>query len=236
MNRISIVIPVLNEAEGINSLIDHIHSQKFHESYEIIVVDGDPDGTTINAIQHEEIKTTTSAKGRARQMNVGAGLAEGEILLFLHADTLLPDDGLNKISSAMEDKQFVAGAFDLGMDTSSLALKIIVYIASRRSRLSRIPYGDQGIFIRRDYFNRIGCYKDIPLMEDVELMRRIKKMGDKIHIIPDRVSTSARRWEEDGVARCSARNIIIATLYCLGVSPEKLVRHYRRRRNVYKNS
>ncbi|MFC1712877.1 TIGR04283 family arsenosugar biosynthesis glycosyltransferase [Candidatus Poribacteria bacterium] len=235
MNRISIVIPVLREAERINSLVDHIHSQEFHESYEIIVVDGDPDGTTINAIQHEEIKTMTSAKGRARQMNAGAGIAEGEILFFLHADTLLPDNGLHKISSAMEDKQYVAGAFNLGMDTNSLALKIIVYIASRRSRLSRIPYGDQGIFIRRDYFNRIGCYKDIPLMEDVELMRRIKKMGDKIHIIPDRVSTSARRWEEEGVARCSARNIIIATLYCMGVSPETLVRYYRRRRNVHRN-
>ncbi len=136
----------------------------------------------------------------------------------------------------MQDKQYVAGAFDLGMDTSSLALKTIVYIASRRSRLSRIPYGDQGIFIRRDYFNRIGCYKDMPLMEDVELMRRIKKMGDKIHIIPDRVSTSARRWEEEGAARCSARNIIIATLYYMGVPPEKLVRYYRRRRNVYENS
>ncbi len=236
MSRISIVIPVLNESQGINSLIEHIYDQTFHEGYEVIVVDGDPDGTTINVIQNKAVKTMVSAKGRARQMNAGAAIAGGEILLFLHADTLLPDDGLQKISSAMEDERHIAGAFDLGMDTSSLALRFIIYIANHRSRLSRIPYGDQGIFIRRDYFNRIGCYKDMPLMEDVELMRRIKRRGDKIHIIPDRVSTSPRKWGEEGVARCSARNIIIATLYYMGVPPEKLVKYYRRRRNVYKNS
>jgi len=236
MNRISIVIPVLNEAERINLLIEHLYGQDFHEDYEIIVVDGAPNGTTIDAIKYEEVKTMLSAKGRAVQMNAGAAVAGGDILLFLHADTFLPDNALQKISSAMENERYVAGAFDLGMDSSSFAIKIIAYIASHRSRLSRIPYGDQAIFIRRDYFNEIGCYKNMPLMEDAELMRRIRQRGDRIYIIPDRVSTSARRWEEEGVAHFSLKNIIIAILYYVGVSPEKLVWYYRRRGNADRNS
>ena len=168
-------------------------------------------------------------------MNAGADVASGDILLFLHADTFLPDNALKKISSAMENEGYVGGAFDLGIDSSSLAIKTIAYIACRRSRLSRIPYGDQAIFIRRDYFNEIGCYKEMPLMEDAELMRRIKRRGDKIYIIPDNVSTSARRWEEEGVAHFSLKNIIIAVLYYAGVSPEKLLWYYRRRGNAYRN-
>ena len=228
--RISVIIPVLHEASGINGIIGHIHDQGFCEDYEVIVVDGDTEGGTINVIKHKGVKSIISAKGRARQMNAGAAIAGGDILLFLHADTRLPHNALQEISSVMEQGQYAAGAFDLGIDSSSLAIKIITHIASRRSRLTRIPYGEQAIFIRRDYFHKIGCYKDMPLMEDVELMQRIKKMGDSICILPERVSTSARRWEQEGVLYCSSRNIIISSLYYMGVSPDKLVRYYRRRK------
>ena len=221
------MIPALHEADTINPIIGHIHDQEFCEDYEIIVVDGDPDGGTINAIQHGDVKTIISARGRARQMNTGAAIAGGDILLFLHADTRLPAGGLQKISSVMEQEQYVAGAFSLGIDSSRLSLRILSSIGSLRFRLTRIAYGDQAIFVRRNYFNEIGCYKDIPLMEDVELMQRIKKAGGEISIIADRAITSSRRWEAEGPIRCLLRNIIILNLYYIGASPHKLVKYYR---------
>jgi len=233
---ISIIIPVLHEANRINLIIDHVYGQEFYENYETIVVDADPYGETINTIERKEVKSILSPKGRALQMNAGAAAARGEILLFLHADTRLPDGALQKISSIMKQGQYVGGAFDLGIDSDKLALRAIARAASLRSRLTRIPYGDQTIFILKDYFNKIGCYKNVPLMEDVELMQRIKKAGDKVYIISDRVSTSPRRWEKEGIIYCSLRNIIISNLYFMGVSPDKLVRYYRRRhRNVQEN-
>lgn len=229
-HKISVIIPVLNEASRINSLVEHLHDQNSCGNYEVIVVDGDSDGGTISAVRHEEVKLMVSARGRARQMNAGAAVASGDILLFLHADTRLPDNAFQKISSAMGQGRYVAGAFELGIDSSSLAIKIIARTAAWRSRLTRIPYGDQAIFIGRNYFHKIGCFKDIPLMEDVELMRRIKRMGDKICILRDRVSTSPRRWEQEGVIYCSLRNVIILTLYYMGVSPDRLARYYRMRK------
>jgi hypothetical protein len=127
----------------------------------------------------------------------------------------------------MEQEGYVAGAFDLGIKSNKLIFKIIAFLASLRSRLNRIPFGDQAIFIRREYFNRIGGYQEIPLMEDVELMKRIKKSGHKIWIFHDRVRTSPRRWKEEGVIYCILRNWALQTLYALGTSPHKLARFYK---------
>jgi len=200
--RFSIVIPVLN--------------------------DGDPQGGTIKVIRDENVTSITSPKGRASQMNAGAELAHGEVLIFLHADTKLPPNALEKISQVLEDVKYVGGAFELGIDSDNLLLKYIAARARLRSRLNRIPYGDQAIFIRRSYFNKIGRFKDVPLMEDVELMRRIKKRGDKIFILRDRVKTSARRWENEGIIYTTLKNQVLINLYYLGISPDKLAKHYRR--------
>jgi len=233
--KFSIIIPVLHEANTINSLIEHLYNQESDESYEIIVVDGDPNQETINIIHYKEVTSIIAGQGRARQMNAGAGIARGEILIFLHADTQLPVDALNQISSAMEQKHYIGGAFDLGIRSDSFFFKTIAYFASARSRLTRIPYGDQAIFIRKDYFNRIGGYREIPLMEDVELMQRIKKTGDKICILSDCVRTSTRRWEKEGIVYCTLRNWIISSLYFMGISPNRLVRFYRSGRNAYED-
>jgi len=162
-------------------------------------------------------------------MNAGAAAARGEILIFLHADTTLPENALEKISRAMQDPDFVGGAFDLKIDSERLFLKYISVRASLRSRWNRIPYGDQAIFIRKKYFDQIGGYKEIPLMEDVDLMRRIKKDGKKIFILPDKVTTSARRWESDGMLYTTLRNQILVRLFYLGISPHKLAKYYWRR-------
>lgn len=222
----SIVIPVLNEGDRINALIEHLHNQGFESSYEIIVVDGDPQGGTVKAIQSEDVVTITTEKGRGRQMNAGAAMSSGDILIFLHADTILPDGALNKISRALDKQDYVGGAFDLKIDSDRLFLKYISVRASLRSRWNRIPYGDQAIFMRKQYFDRIGGFKDIPLMEDVDLMRRIKKDGRKIHILPDKVTTSARRWQRDGALYTTVRNHILVVLFRLGVSPDRLAKYY----------
>lgn len=226
--RFSIVIPVLNKQDQINTLIEHVHSQDYEGACEIIVADGDPQGRTIKVIRDENVISITSKKGRASQMNAGAELAHGEVLIFLHADTKLPPNALEKISQVLEDAKYVGGAFDLGIDSDSLLLKYIATRTRFRSRLNRIPYGDQAIFIRRSYFDEIGRFKDIPLMEDVELMRRIKKRGDKIFILRDRVKTSARRWEKEGIFYTTLRNRLLVGLYYVGVSPDKLAKYYRR--------
>ena len=220
----SIIIPVLHEAKNINLLLEHL--QLFQENCEIIVVEGNPKRETIDNIRNKDIKIVISEAGRGRQMNTGAASAGGKILIFLHADTQLPVNALDRIRHALQKKQYVGGAFDLGIRSDNLILKVIAKCASLRSRLTRIPYGDQAIFIRKDYFNNIGGYKEIPLMEDVELMQRIKKRGDKIYILSDRVFTSPRRWEKEGIVYCTLRNWIIIILYLIGISPDKLARYY----------
>lgn len=227
--RFSIIIPVLHEADRINQIIDHIHSQNHDKNYEIIVVDGAPDKNTLNAIGRTDVRCMTSEKGRAKQMNRGASIAKGDILVFLHADTLLPDRVLEKIDSALRDGKYICGAFDLGIDSDETIFKIISSMASLRTRLTQIPYGDQAIFIRREYFDKVNGYPDIPLMEDVALMRRLKREGYKISIIPDRVITSPRRWKKEGVLYTTLRNWIVFILYILGVPAQKLKRFYSER-------
>ena len=221
----SIIIPVLHEHDTINPLLDHL--QQLDEDCEIIVVDGCSRRETIDNVRSKNIKVKTSEAGRGRQMNTGAVDAKGEILIFLHADTYLPASGLDCIRRALQKKQYLGGAFDLSIQSDKILLKVIAKCASIRSRLTRIPYGDQAIFLRKDYFKKIGGYRDIPLMEDVDMMRRIKKRKDKICMLSDKVMTSPRRWEKEGILTCTLRNWIVIILYVIGVSPEKLARSYR---------
>jgi rSAM/selenodomain-associated transferase 2 len=192
-------------------------------------VDGDPQGSTVGTIQDKDVTAITTEKGRGKQMNAGAAVACGEILIFLHADTILPDNAVEKISQALQDPDYVGGAFDLKIDSDRLFLKYISARACFRSRWNRIPYGDQAIFIRKKYFDQLGGFKEIPLMEDVDLMRRIKKDGKKIVILPDKVTTSARRWENDGILYTTIRNQILVRLFYLGISPHRLAKYYWRR-------
>jgi rSAM/selenodomain-associated transferase 2 len=160
-------------------------------------------------------------------MNKGAVAATGDILLFLHADTLLPTGAFEKIITIMRTGRYVGGAFDLGIVSDRTSYRIIECAASYRSRLTRIPYGDQAIFIRKDVFMGLGGYREFPIMEDVELMRSIKRSGHRIFIIATKVKTSPRRWEKEGIIYCTVRNWVLMTLYLLGVKPNTLARFYR---------
>jgi uncharacterized protein len=232
----SIVMPVLNERDFINPMMDHLESLEGSENCEFIVVDGGPDGGTMKAVTRRGVQCVKSPRGRARQMNAGAAMAAGEILIFLHADTRLPRRALELIDQIMTKQTLIGGAFDLRIDTKRPILKIIARIASLRSRLTRTPYGDQAIFISRDYFHRLGGYPEIPLMEDVALMRRIKKAGGRIGFIPEPVITSARRWEQEGILYTTLRNWLLLSAYTLGGSPDRLVKYYKEARGVAKIS
>jgi rSAM/selenodomain-associated transferase 2 len=224
---LSIIIPVWGEADSISDNIRHLRELDADGTAEIIVVDGDPEGRTISMITAEGVRTMVAEKGRARQMNRGAAIATGDVLLFLHADTLLPLNAFALIRGAMNDNRFVGGAFDLGFNTKRTIFRVTELYVFLRTRLTKIPFGDQAIFIRRDYFERIGGYRDIPIMEEVELMKRIRKRADAICIIPAKVRTSVRRYEREGVLFCTLRNWLLQVSYALGISPERLVKWYK---------
>jgi glycosyltransferase involved in cell wall biosynthesis len=161
---ISIIIPVYREAVRINQLLAHLVAAGTDGDCERIVVDGAPDAGTIEVIDDPTVITMRSSKGRARQMNAGAEVASGDVLLFLHADTMLPPGAIAGLINALEDPSVVGGAFRVRFEPRRFVFKVFGVIDSWRSRLTRVPYGDQAIFVRRDYFNRNGRFSDIPLM------------------------------------------------------------------------
>lgn len=229
--RFSIIVPVLHEAPTIGDLVEHVRSLTDYGKTELIIVDGSPGGDTLMRVADCGAIGLTSPPGRARQMNAGAAAATGDILVFLHADTRLPVDALLRIERLLSDSFFIGGAFDLTIRSPQWRYRLIGALASWRTRLTRIPYGDQAIFISRAAFQRLGGYPDIPIMEDVALMRLVKKRGGKIAIIACSVVTSARRWEREGVLYATARNWLLLAAYYLGVPPERLARYYSAGRN-----
>jgi rSAM/selenodomain-associated transferase 2 len=222
--KISIIIPVLNEADIIDRTLGQFSSALPHE---IIIVDGDPSGSTIGTINTPGIISAKAPKGRASQMNHGAKLASGNALLFLHADTLLPQDALTEIAVSLSGGSVQWGAFDLGIESDRLFYRLIETTVRIRTAITRIPYGDQAIFLTKDLFRRMGGYPRIPIMEDVALMRRVKKSGVAGCRIPKKVGASPRRWEREGIIRCTLRNWLLIASYLLGGRPGLLAKHYR---------
>ncbi|MEM6501561.1 MAG: TIGR04283 family arsenosugar biosynthesis glycosyltransferase [Cyanobacteria bacterium P01_C01_bin.89] len=235
---LSVIVPVWREADKIEDALKNLYSATEEVSYEIIVVDGDYEGSTLKVIEpflqstNASILVPThcviSEKGRGNQMNCGAKKAIAPILLFLHVDTKLPPRALEKILFKLnQSDEIVAGAFDLVIESPQWIFTVISKISSWRSRITRIPYGDQGIFIRREIFEAVGGFENIPIMEDVTLMRLLKKQNMKICFLSDPVSTSARRWEREGIVQCTLRNWCLITLYFCGVKPQVLSRFYK---------
>jgi len=229
MTGISVVIPVLNEQAVINAAIGRMRLISAGEPTEVIVVDGDPGGSTIRAVADPLVLRLTSPPGRAVQMNRGAREARGDILLFLHADTLLPEGAIGLIRDTLGTGRCQAGAFGLELDSGRMSLRIVAAAARFRIRLTGIPFGDQSLFILRDYFHQIGGYAEIPLMEDVEIALRIKKRGGRIAILEERAVTSSRKWEKEGVLYSIIRNWFLQLSYFMGVPPEKLLQYYYKR-------
>lgn len=219
---ISVIIPVLNEELTIGPALQSVLRLNPDE---ILVVDGGSLDTTRELAASMGVKVFSSERGRARQMNTGAQLARGEVLLFLHADTRLPESALADIRGAMQNDSLAGGRFDVALEGEGWMLKLIGAMISLRSRFSKIATGDQAIFIRREVFVRLGGYPDIPVMEDVALSRALKRVGG-VACLKSRVITSARRWQTEGVWRTVFRMWALKSLYLMGVSPFWLKRFY----------
>lgn len=224
--RISVVMPVLNEEKTVEATMAALKPLGPHE---LIVVDGRSTDRTGAICAQLGVTLFFSAPGRAAQMNQGARYATGDVLLFLHADTRLPVSAFDDIRKALKDPRTAGGRFDVELDGEGWLLKLIGAMISLRSRLSRVATGDQAIFVRREVFNKIGGYPDIPLMEDIEFARALKRTG-RVACLKSRVITSARRWESEGAWRTIFKMWILKALYLLGVSPTRLKPFYGDRR------
>lgn len=220
--KISVVIIALNEEMLLNSLLQKISGR---ENVEIIVSDGGSTDRTYEISKKYAHKVVRSEKGRGRQLNCGARYATGDTILFLHADSTLPDNFTGKIMKSLERPGVVGGAFDFAIDSSRVGCRIISKVASLRSRFLKMPYGDQGIFVRRDVFTRMKGFSDIPLMEDLDFFKRLRKEG-KTTVMKDKIMASARLWERRGLIRTTLRNWTFVTLYLMGYSPVKLYHRY----------
>lgn len=225
-SKFSVIIPVLHESELINIQLETLKHLATDYPFEIIVVDGSPTLDTLQVIADKTIITCPCQQGRGCQMNTGAARATGDILVFLHVDTILPTNALLLIQKTLQNQQLVGGAFTLRIQSHNLLLRMMAAFSTFRSQITRAPYGDQVIFLRKSYFDAIGRYKDIPLMEDVELMRRIKKKKGEIVILPTPVITSDRRWNQEGLLYTAVRDTIIIFLYWCGMPAEKLAKFY----------
>jgi rSAM/selenodomain-associated transferase 2 len=217
---LSLVVPVLKEAGNLEHLLPELRA--YNPPVEIIVADGGSDDGTIDLVARwPGVRLVSSDRGRARQMNAGARVAAGEVLLFLHADTRLPAGFPELVARALADPKVVGGHFDVRFDNPRWPFRVIAWFMNTRSRWSGIATGDQALFVRRAVFEMLGAYPDIPLMEDVELSRRLKRAG-RVTCLRPPVTTGARKWEREGVARTVGLMWLLRFLYVCGVSPTRL--------------
>ena len=230
---ISVIIPTLNEERTIATTLAHTASLGFDE---LIVVDGGSTDTTSAHLESYRLSAQSSAfspvhwvtapPGRAQQMNEGAKVGRGEVFLFLHADTQLPHDAKTVIDTTLADQRMVGGRFDVQFDRSSMWGTMISSAMNWRSRLSGIATGDQALFVRRTIFEQMGGFADMPLMEDIEFSRRLKRKGG-IAALTATVTTSFRRWERQGPLRTILLMWTLRFLYGVGVSPSYLAHWYK---------
>jgi rSAM/selenodomain-associated transferase 2 len=203
MPLVSVVIPVHRDDDALTQLLMQL---SLDERLEVIVSEPPP-------------------LGRGAQMNAGARRAQADWLLFLHADSRLPAGWVDTFQRVASDPTIVAGWFRFALDAREWQARVIERLVAARVRLWKLPYGDQGIFVRRGVFTGIGEFREWPLMEDVEFVQRLRRAGRVVEL-PLPLVTSARRWKRHGWFRCSARNLMLVTLYFLGVAPARLARWY----------
>lgn len=221
---LSIIIPCLNEAEGITATLEALQPLR-ERGAEVIVVDGGSDDDTIARATPFADRVLEAPRGRALQMNAGAAAARGEILLFLHADCRLPDAADGLIIDGLRRSRRNWGRFDVTIAGRQPLLRVVETLMNARSRLTGIATGDQGLFVMRTLFDAAGRFPEIALMEDIALARRLKRYGPPL-CLRHRVTASARRWEKHGIWRTILLMWRLRLAYWLGADPDKLAMHY----------
>ena len=220
--KVSVIVPTLNESEHILPCIRSVKEQA--PEVEIIVVDGgSTDGTRDLATPWAFV--LSAERGRAVQLNAGARQASGEVLLLLHADCTLDPGALTAVREILNDGRILGGTFTLAFDTNLLRLRLIAFFTRFNFRILHY-YGDQGIFVRRSAFEALGGFKDLPLMDDVDFLRRLNRTG-AVGLINLPVTTSARRFLARGILRQQLLNTLLVALYLLGFKAETLARWYK---------
>jgi rSAM/selenodomain-associated transferase 2 len=223
MRTISVIIPTLNEGENIVELLSYLHD--LDSSMELIVSDGGSDDETIT-IAEKYCTVVRAARGRGVQMNAGAKRAKGDILWFIHADCIPHPDSKNAIFDALSREEVVGGAFEYNLDEKGFLYRWTEFNSNFKNRVFKLFCGDMGIFVRRDVFQQIRGYKEIPLMEDMDFCKRLKKMGNVV-VLPQRINTSARRWEEEGKMKNLIRNWLLQLGWTFGIDSKILANWYR---------
>jgi len=219
--RLSIIIPVLNEAACLDRTLTDLFSRPWlKQNGEVIVCDGGSDDGSPEIAAGHPCRLVHSGAGRALQMNTGSSLAHGETLLFLHADSRLPDDFGELIPATA-----AWGFFRLRLDGSARAFRLIEFAINLRTRLSRVAGGDQGIFLSRPLFDKLGGFPQIPLMEDVAICKRARRYALPV-IVSSTISSSSRRWQENGIVKTIVLMWMLRLAYWLGVDPKRLHRIY----------
>lgn len=222
--RLSLVVPTLNEAAGIVAALDALAPLRLR-GHEVIVVDGGSGDDTVALALPRADRVLVAPRGRATQMNAGAEVARGGIFVFLHADTLLPEDAERAIIEGLAASGRAWGRFDASIDGSSPLLPVVAFFMNWRSRLSGIATGDQAIFVRSEAFRRAGGFPSLALMEDVSISRILKRRSPPL-CLRERVVTSGRRWERGGVVRTVVRMWWLRLRFFFGAEPARLARSY----------
>ncbi|MBL8070290.1 MAG: TIGR04283 family arsenosugar biosynthesis glycosyltransferase [Nitrospira sp.] len=237
---IAVIIPVLNEARGIGHTLSRTATLGFDE---LVIVDGGSSDQTCAVVESQTvhlqnrpcsgpaptsptIRLLKAPAGRARQLNAGAAASRCEVFLFLHADTQLPSNARQAIATTLSDQACVGGRFDVRFDSPRPIARLVGHMMNLRSRWSGIATGDQALFVRREVFERIGPFAEIPLMEDIEFSRRLKRAG-RLAPLHHQVVTAFRRWERNGPVRTILLMWTLRFLYWIGVSPDRLQHFYR---------
>ncbi|HET9580987.1 MAG TPA: TIGR04283 family arsenosugar biosynthesis glycosyltransferase [Usitatibacter sp.] len=224
MAALSIIVPVLDEAEAIGATLRALQPARAMGA-EVLVVDGGSRDATCALARPLADRVLQAPRGRAAQMNAGAAAASGRVLLFLHADTVLPPDAASAVESALADGRHAWGRFDVAIGSPHPLLAVVAMLMNARSRWTGIATGDQAVFVRRDAFEAAGGFPSIPLMEDVALSRALKRLSAPA-ALRLRVVTSGRRWERHGILRTIFLMWRLRAAYALGADPHRLARRY----------
>lgn len=219
---VAIIIPCLNEADGI---VDAIHSAKATGAAEVIVVDGGSQDETVARAEPHARVLQADRPGRAVQQNLGARQTQASVLLFLHADCRLPTNAVRQIQDVLRDEQVIAGGFRQQIDSAGFRFRLLESGNAFRARRLGWIYGDQALFVRRSIFEQLGGFPDLRFMEDLYLSKRLKRAG-RLELLDGPLRVSARRWHNRGVVRQTIRNWSLIAAASLGYSPDRLVKFY----------